>query len=102
MTESVPRVCLDTVIHSGRTTKDLHPPEEMSATEEIERLHEAGLIKRVTTPVTKSEERRTLDAAKRAILKRAVPASPRWKHPRCYWALRSSIRALDGLSPIHL
>jgi|SRR5579872_1975205 len=54
----------------------------MTATEDIERLHEAGRIKRVTTPVTKAEEQRTADALQRARLEAggatvsAVESSP--------------------------
>jgi hypothetical protein len=62
------RVCLDTVITSDRVLKDLDRPEERLAVEQIEALHEQGLIKRVTTPVSREEERRTSNAQKRAAL----------------------------------
>jgi len=52
------RVALDTVLTSARVLQDLHPPEEQAALNEIERLHERGLIKRVTTEISRIEERR--------------------------------------------
>jgi hypothetical protein len=61
------RVCLDTVITSGRVLEDL-PPGEMGAIKEIERLDREGLIKIVTTEVSRIEERRTTDPLKRARL----------------------------------
>ncbi len=77
------RVCLDTNTHSARTTGDLGPAAEQAAVEEIERLHQAGLIRRATTPVTKDEERRTRNPQMRALLDAggatvwAVQASPK-------------------------
>ena len=62
------RVCLDTVITSDRVLKDLAPPDERLAVDEIESLHAQGLIKRVTTPVSRDEERRTNNPQKRAAL----------------------------------
>src|SRR5436190_8754095 len=62
------RVCLDTVITSDRVLKDLCPPEERRAAERIEELHRQGSIKRVTTPVSRDEERKTTDLEKRAAL----------------------------------
>ena len=52
------RVALDTVLTSARVLQDLRPPEEQAALNEIERLHERGLIKRVTTEISRIEERR--------------------------------------------
>jgi len=56
------------VITSDRVLKDLDVPPERFAVEEIERLHDAGLTKRVTTPVSRIEERRTTDLEKRGAL----------------------------------
>src|SRR4051794_39259813 len=58
------RVCLDTNITSDRVLKDLDPAEERLAAEQIEVLHQQGLIKRVTTPVSRAEERRTTNLDK--------------------------------------
>jgi hypothetical protein len=52
------RVALDTVLTSARVLQDLRPPEEQAALNEIERLHEQGLIMRVTTEISRIEERR--------------------------------------------
>ena len=62
------RVCLDTVITSDRVLKDLSIPEERLAAEEIARLGREGLIKIVTTEVSRIEEKRTPDLQKRAAL----------------------------------
>jgi hypothetical protein len=51
----------DTVITSGRVTRDLAPPEEMTAVDELERLHEAGRIKRVPSKWFQIEQARTND-----------------------------------------
>lgn len=61
------RVALDTVLTSARILQDLDPPEEQAALNEIERLHEQGLIKRVTTEISRIEERRisTVDRRER-------------------------------------
>lgn len=56
---TVIRVALDTVLTSARAMQDLDPPEEQAALNEIERLHEQGLIKRVTTEISRIEEGRT-------------------------------------------
>jgi len=53
------RVALDTVLTSARKLQDLDPEEEQAALNEMERLHDEGLIKRVTTPVSRVEEGRT-------------------------------------------
>ena len=47
---------------------DLDPPEEQAALNEIERLHNEGLIKRVTTQISRIEERRTTEPGKRVRL----------------------------------
>lgn len=62
------RVCYDTVITSDRVLKDIDAPAERLAVEQIEELHREGLIKRVTTPVSRDEERRTRSPEKRAAL----------------------------------
>ena len=62
------RVCIDTVITSGRMLKDLDPPEEMAAVEEIERLHHAGVINRVKATASQREEERTKNPLTRAKL----------------------------------
>src|SRR5262245_57236185 len=61
----VTRVALDTVLTSARVLQDLDPPEEQAALNEIERLHEQGLIKRVTTEISRIEERRISTVARR-------------------------------------
>ena len=53
------RVYFDTVITSGRVTRDLTPPEEMAAVDELERLHEEGRIKRVSSKWSQIEQART-------------------------------------------
>jgi hypothetical protein len=62
------RVCLDTVITSGRVLEDLDSPEEMAAVRAITQLSTDGRIKMVTTEVSRIEERRTTNAAKRSAL----------------------------------
>lgn len=62
------RVCLDTVITSDRVLKDLNSAEERFAVEEIENLHRHGHIERVTTPVSRDEEKRTTNLEKRTAL----------------------------------
>ena len=53
------RVYFDTVITSGRVSRDLSPPTEMAAVDELERLHEEGRIKRVSSKWSQIEQART-------------------------------------------
>ena len=64
----IPRVYLDNVITSGWVLKDLKPTEEMQAVERLYALHDAGIIKRVTSKVSGIEQARTNDLQKRAAL----------------------------------
>jgi hypothetical protein len=64
------RVYVDNVVASGRVTGDL-PPAEMEALQEIDRAHDAGRIKRVTSRESWREQDRTRDSAKRAKLEEA-------------------------------
>ncbi len=64
----IPRVYLDNVITSGWVLKDLKPNEEMEAVERLYALHDAGIIKRVTSKVSGIEQARTTDLKKRAAL----------------------------------
>jgi hypothetical protein len=59
---------LDNVIVSGRARKELGPPEEMRAVEMLDRLHEAGRIKLVTSKWTRIEQARTKDPAVVSVL----------------------------------
>jgi hypothetical protein len=60
------RVYLDTVITSGRVTRDLHPPEEMSAVDRLDQLHAEQHIKIVTSKWSRVEQERTRNVASRA------------------------------------
>src|SRR5690242_10910992 len=60
---AVPRVYLDTVITSGFVEKDLVPADEMAAVEQIYALHNDGLIKIVTSKMSRIEQERTADIA---------------------------------------
>lgn len=62
------RVYLDTVITSGRVIRDLQPPEEMAAVEQIERFHAEGCIKIVTSKMSGIEQARTTNPVVRATL----------------------------------
>ena len=64
----IPRVYLDNVITSGWVLKDLKPQEEMEAVERLYALHDAGIIKRVTSKISAIEQARTTDLEKRAAL----------------------------------
>jgi hypothetical protein len=64
----IPRVYLDNVITSGWVLKDLKPQEEMEAVERLYALHDAGIIKRVTSKISAIEQARTTDVQKRAAL----------------------------------
>jgi hypothetical protein len=64
----IPRVYLDNVITSGWVLKDLKPTEEMQAVERLYALHDAGVIKRVTSKMSGIEQARTTDLQKRAAL----------------------------------
>jgi hypothetical protein len=64
----IPRVYLDNVITSGWVLKDLKPQEDMEAVERLYALHDAGIIKRVTSKISGIEQARTIDAQKRAAL----------------------------------
>jgi hypothetical protein len=64
----IPRVYLDNVITSGWVLKDLRPQEEMEAVERLYALHDAGIIKRVTSKISGIEQARTTDRQKRAAL----------------------------------
>jgi len=59
------RVALDTVLTSARILQDLDRPEEQAALNEIEQLHKQGLIKRVTTEISRIEERRIITPERR-------------------------------------
>lgn len=60
------RVYLDTVITSGRVSKDLQPPAEMAAVEEIERFRAESCIKIVTSKMSGIEQARTTNPIVRA------------------------------------
>ena len=63
------RVCLDTVVTSGRVLEDLvRFPDQMAANRQMTRLHLEGKIKLVTTEVSRIEEARISDPAKRAVV----------------------------------
>jgi hypothetical protein len=64
----IPRVYLDNVITSGWVLKDLKPQEAMEAVERLYALHDAGIIKRVTSKISGIEQARTTDLQKRAAL----------------------------------
>jgi hypothetical protein len=68
----IPRVYLDNVITSGWILKDLKPHEEMEAVERLYALHDAGIIKRVTSKISGIEQARTTDLQKRAVLAASV------------------------------
>ena len=53
------RVYFDTVITSGRVSRDLSPPEEMAAVDRLELFHEEGRIKRVSSKWSQIEQART-------------------------------------------
>jgi predicted nucleic acid-binding protein len=53
------RVYFDTVITSGRVSRDLSPPEEMAAVDRLELFHEEGQIKRVSSKWSQIEQTRT-------------------------------------------
>jgi hypothetical protein len=56
------------MITSGWVLKDLKPQEEMEAVESLYALHDAGIIKRVTSKMSGIEQARTTDLQKRAAL----------------------------------
>ena len=56
------------MITSGWVLKDLKPQQEMAAVERLYALHDAGIIKRVTSRISRIEQARTTDAQKRAAL----------------------------------
>ena len=64
----IPRVYLDNVITSGWVLKDLKPEEEMEAVERLYALHDARIIKRVTSKISGIKQARTTDFQKRAAL----------------------------------
>jgi hypothetical protein len=64
----IPRVYLDNVITCGQVLKDLRPQEEMEAVERLYDLHDAGVIKVVTSKISGIEQARTTDSQKRAAL----------------------------------
>jgi hypothetical protein len=68
----IPRVYLDNVIISGWVLKDLKPHEEMEAVERLYALHDARIIKRVTSKISGIEQARTTDVQKRAVLAASV------------------------------
>lgn len=68
MVVMIQRVYLDNVITSGWVLKDLKPQEEMEAVERLYALHDAGIIKRVTSKMFWIEQARTTNLQKRAAL----------------------------------
>ena len=65
------RVYLDNVAASGRVVGDLVPDAEMEALRRIERAHDAGILKMVTSRESWREQERTRDPVKRARLEAA-------------------------------
>lgn len=66
------RIFYDTVIESGRVIDP--PQDEQEALEEIELLHGADLLKRVTSRMTDHEQDRTRDQRRRELLKASAGA----------------------------
>ncbi len=62
------RVYYDNNADSGLKTGDFAPAEQMEGLQVIERAHELGLIKRVTSRESWREQERTRDAGKKARL----------------------------------
>lgn len=60
------RVYYDTNITSGRILRDLKPDPEMDALDELEALHAAGSLKRVSSKWSRIEQARTRDPIRRA------------------------------------
>jgi hypothetical protein len=64
----IPRVYLDNVITCGWILKDLKAQEEMEAVDRLYVLHDAGIVKLVTSKMSRIEQARTADAQKLAAL----------------------------------
>jgi hypothetical protein len=62
------RIYYDTNINSGRILRDLRPDPEMEAVDALEKLHDAGILKRVSSKWYRIEQARTNDPTKRATL----------------------------------
>ncbi len=96
------RVYYDNVIASGLITGDLKPEAEMAALHEIERAHEVGRLKRVTSTESWREQKRTQDAARRSQLEAAQDLVSVVQVTPCVRGLENDLwpNGKDGENPI--